>query len=191
MSIDSGRIVCTGCDYKTLEMYRPILIRYQTKNGKTIETGRAKGWCFGCASYSDIEQIDQVELREELVSKKRERLKTHYRQNKLSSGLLSIFRYRPEKRQLKSKLMRLDNEIDNLGEWLKILENRKSKARCLKCWSDRTAPLTFNTESNIVCNFRHECGGHLQIINDHSGPRFIFRVSTYVLSEEGEFLGRE
>jgi len=31
----------------------------------------------------------------------------------------------------------------------------------------------------------------LQIIQDHSGPRFIFRVSTYVLNEEGELLGEE
>jgi hypothetical protein len=92
---------------------------------------------------------------------------------------------------LQYQLEWLDKEIAELGELLEIAKNRESKARCLKCWSDRTAPLTFDSESNIAHDFQHECGGNLQIIHDHSGPRFHFFVSTYVLNEEGEFLGEE
>jgi len=191
MSIDSARIVCTGCDYETREVYRPIRIRYQTVNGRTVETGRAKGWCYNCASYSDIERMNQGELHDEMVSKERERLDARHRQDGLNRGFLSNFRHRPEKRQLQYQLECLDEEIAELGRLLEIAKSRKSKARCLKCWSDRTAPLTFDSESNIAYNFQHDCGGNLQIIHDHSGPRFNFRVSTYVLNEEGELLGEE
>jgi len=191
MSIDSARIVCTGCDYETREVYRPIRIRYQTVNGRTVETGRAKGWCYNCASYSDIERMNQGELHDEMVSKERERLDARHRQDGLNRGFLSNFRHRPEKRQLQYQLECLDEEIAELGRLLEIAKSRKSKARCLKCWSDRTAPLTFDSESNIAYNFQHDCGGNLQIIHDHSGPRFNFRVSIYVLNEEGELLGEE
>lgn len=191
MSIDSARIVCTGCDYEAHEVYRPIWIRYQTTNGRTIETGRTKGWCYDCASYSDIERINQGELHDELISKERKWLEAHHRQDVLNRGFLSNFRHRLEKRQLQHQLECLDEEIANLGGLLEIAKSRKSKARCLKCWSDRTAPLTFNSESNIAYDFQHECGGNLKIIHDHSGPRFNFRVTTYVLNEEGELLWDE
>lgn len=191
MSIDSAGIVCTGCDYETREVYRPIQIRYQTTNGRTVETGRAKGWCYDCASYSDIERMNQGKLHNDLVSKESERLEARHRQDELNRGLLSNFRHRSEKRQLQYQLEWLDKEIDELGGLLEIAKGRKSKARCLKCWSDRTAPLTFDSESNIAHDFQHECGGNLQIIHDHSGPRFNFRVSTYVLNQEGELLGEE
>lgn len=188
MSIDSARIVCTGCDYETLEVYRPIQIRYQTKNGRTVETGCAKGWCYNCASYSDIEGINPGELHDELVSLKCERLEACHIQDELNRGILANFLHRSEKRQLQDQLKRLDKAIANVVGLLEIAKSRKSKARCLKCWSDRTAPITFDSESNISYDFQHECGGNLQIIHDHTGPRFYFCVSTYVLNEEGEYI---
>ena len=42
MSIDSARIICTGCDYETSEVYRPIRILYLTSNGQTVATGRIR-----------------------------------------------------------------------------------------------------------------------------------------------------
>lgn len=191
MSIDSARIVCTGCDYETRELYMPIRIRYQTASGKNIETGRAKGWCYDCAGYSNIERMNQKEFDDKLVSKERERFEACNRQNELSRGFFSNFRQRAEKRQLQFQIERLDKEITELGGLIEIARRRKSKARCLKCWSDRTAPLTFSSEDNVAHDFQHECGGNLQVIYDHSGPRFHFRVSTYILNEEGEFIGVE
>ena len=82
MSIDSARVFCTGCDYETREVYRPVRIRYQMANGKTIETGRSKGWCFDCSGYSDIEKIDEENLREDLVSKERERREQEKKQSR-------------------------------------------------------------------------------------------------------------
>ena len=191
MSVNSARIICTGCDYEYREIYRPIRIRYHTKNGRAIETVRDKGWCYGCASYSDIEKLNQKKLHDELVLKERERLEARHRQHELNRGLLSNFMHRSEKGQLQCQLEWLDKQIAEIGALLEIAKRRKSKARCLKCWSERTDTLTFNAESNIAYDFKHECGGNLQIIHDHSGPRFNFRVSTYILNEEGAFLGKE
>jgi hypothetical protein len=191
MSNESAKIVCTGCDYETFEFYRPIQIRYQTTKGRTFETGRATGWCYNCASYSDIERMNQGELRDELVAKESKRLEASHRLDELNLGFLSIFRNRPEKRQLQSQIEWLDKEIAERGGLLEIATSRKSKARCLKCWSNRTTPLTFDSESNIAHDFQHECGGELQIIHDRSGARFTFGVSTYVLNEEGELLGED
>lgn len=191
MSIDSARIVCTGCDYETRELYRPIRIRYETSNGKSVETGRAKGWCFNCGGYSDIEKLDRGDLHTKLVSKESERRDASQRLDGINQGFLANLRNRSERRELQDQLERLDEEIAEVGGLLEIAKNRKSKPRCLKCWADKTAPLSFDSQDNVARGFVHECGGNLQIINDHSGPRFHFRVATYILNEEGELIGEE
>jgi|TARA_Y100001933_G_scaffold264530_1_gene330646 hypothetical protein len=191
MSIDSARVFCTGCDYETREVYRPVRIRYQMANGKTIETGRSKGWCFDCSGYSDIEKIDEENLREDLVSKERERREQRGRLLELDSGLLAGLRHRSERRRLKYSIERLDEDVAELAGLLEIAKGRKARARCLKCWSDRTAPLSFDSADDVAHDFRHECGGNLKIVHDHAGPRFHFAVATYVLNEEGELLGQE
>ena len=191
MSIDSARIVCTGCDYETREMYRPFRVRYQTSSGEIVETGRFKGWCYDCAGYSDIEKMNRSKLHDELDSKERRRLEARRRQRELHRGLFAKFRHRSEKRRLESKIQWLDKDIAELSALLEIAKRRKSNARCLTCWSERTAPVTFDPETNIAYDFTHECGGHLQIIHDQSGPRFYFRMVTFVLNEEGEFLREE
>lgn len=191
MSFDSARIVCTGCDYETLEPFRPILIRYKTARGKIIELGRTCGWCYDCARYSDIERMNQEELGNSLISEKQERFEVLYLLDQWDRGFLSNFRHQSEKRQLWLRFAYLNKEITKLGELIEIAKRRKSKARCLNCWSDRTVPLTFDSEDNIAHDFQHECGGNLKIIRDHSGPRFFFRLSTYMLNEEGELLGKE
>ena len=126
-----------------------------------------------------------------MISKERQQLETYQRRQDLNRGILSNFRHRTEKRQLQERLEWLDTEIAKLRDLLEIAKGRKSNARCLKCWSDKTVPLRFDSESNIASNFKHECGGNLRIVHDQSGPRFNFRVKTYILNEEGEFLGEE
>ena len=132
MSIDSARVFCTGCDYETREVYRPVRIRYQMANGKTIETGRSKGWCFDCSGYSDIEKIDEENLREDLVSKERERREQRGRLLELDSGLLAGLRHRSERRRLKYSIERLDEDVAELAGLLEIAKGRKARARCLK-----------------------------------------------------------
>ena len=191
MSINSARIVCTGCDYKTSEVYRPILIRYHRASGEPIETGRSKGWCFECAGYSDIEKMDQGELHDSLVSKERERLEVHARLAELERGLFSRFRHRRERERSQYELRRLEGGITELEILLEIARSRRAKARCLSCWSDKTFPISFSLDDDVANKFKHTCGGNLRIIRDRSGNRYHFRKKTYVLNEEGELLGEE
>lgn len=191
MSTDSARIVCTGCDYETHELYRPIRIRYKTSNGKSVETGRTKGWCYNCGGYSDIEDLNQGDLQITLVSMENDRRELSQRLDDLNRGFLAKLRRRSERGELQYQLEQLDNELAEVGGLLEITKHRKSKSRCLKCWSDSTARVSFDSEDGVAHDFVHDCGGNLQIINDHSGPRFHFRVATYILNEEGELIGKK
>lgn len=191
MSINSARIACTGCDYETSEVYRPILIRYQRASGEPIETGRSKGWCFECSGYSDIEKMDRGELHDSLVSKERERLEVHARLAELERSLFSRFRHRRERERSQYELGRLERGITELEILLEIAKSRRAKARCLSCWSDKTFPISFSSDDKVAHKFKHTCGGNLRIIHDRSGNRYHFRKKTYVLNEEGELLGEE
>lgn len=191
MSMPTAQIVCTGCDYEASELYRPVRICYQTASGKIVETVRTKGWCYGCAGYSDIEDMNQERFSSQLVEKEQERLEVRNRQEQLNHGFLSGFRHRSKREQLQFQLEYLDEEITKLGELIDIAKRRVSKARCLKCWSDRTVPLTFSSEEQIAYDFQHDCGGNLQKIDDPMGIRFHFRLAIYTLTEEGELLDKE
>lgn len=190
MSINSARVVCTGCNYETSEVYRPIIIRYQTTNGLTVEASRTKGWCYKCESYADIENINREEFQEKLISQKHERDQIHHLQEELSRSLFSKLLSRSKRRQLEFQLERLDESIRSLNKLIEIVSGRSSKARCLNCGSDKTALLTFNSESRVAKDFQHACGGNLRLIHDWQGARFHFKVSTYILNEEGEFIAR-
>lgn len=189
----SASIICTGCDYKTTVQYLPISIRYHTASGRSINTHREKGWCYFCGDYSDIESMNLKEFGEKLISTKQKRFEAQNSHDELSRDFFSFFRHFSEKRELQSKLAEYDEEIAKFGWLIEMMKRRKSKARCLKCWSDETAPLTFDSEDNVSHDFNHECGGNLKIIHHHSEStvRFFFSTTTYILNEDGKLLGKE
>lgn len=191
MSISSARIICTGCDYETREFYRPIRIRYKLESGNVVESRRATGWCFDCCGYSDIENLNQGELHTALAFEEHERLRTRQRLHAINRVFLSHLRHRTERAKLMFELRQLNDELSRISGMLKIAVSRESKAKCLKCWSNTTAPISFNSTDNVARDFVHECGGNLQIIRDSSGPRIRFRVTTLVLSEQGELLSSD
>ena len=188
MSIDSARVVCTGCSYETRELYRPVVLRYQTTPGSHVETVPAKGWCYDCAEYLYIENMHPAALRAQLDNAERSRQAVRRRQNELNGGFLSRFQNRSERQQLQYQLEEVDKQITKLTALLDIARGRTSNPRCLKCWSDHTALITFDLNRGIADDFQHECGGHLQIVHDQSGPRFHFRLTTYILTGEGELV---
>ena len=191
MSISSARVICTGCDYETREFYRPILIRYKLENGNVIESRRATGWCFDCRGYSDIENLNQGKLHTALAFEEHERLQTRQRLHAINRAFLATLRHRAERKQLMFELRQQDEELSHISGMLKLAMSRKSKAKCLKCGSNKTHSISFDSTDNVARNFVHECGGNLQIMRDSSGPRIRFRVTTLVLNEQGERLSSE
>ena len=79
MSVPAARICCAGCDFETREAYQPIMVVYRLDNGKEVKTSRSQGWCFDCAAYSHIENMDTEPLRWNLVRKERSRRERRYR----------------------------------------------------------------------------------------------------------------
>ena len=191
MSIDSSKIICTGCDYESRELYQPILIRYQTTKGAVIEGGQARGWCYQCAGYSSIESMDIRHFYDSLFQVESERLDLRLRLHRLNRGILPTLKCLAEKRRLRSKIDFQERSIAGLVGLIGIAKKRDSNARCLRCWSSRTVPVTFDPQDHVAYNFEHECGGHLKMIYGDSQLRVNFRISTYVLSEEGELLAKE
>src|SRR4029078_5313997 len=94
MSMPSARVRCTNCDYETREFRRQILITYMLPGGTTLECGRAKGWCYKCDSYRDIESADPVMLGRELEAGSRRAGALRADLAELSRGLLGRFRHR-------------------------------------------------------------------------------------------------
>lgn len=191
MSIDALKIVCTGCDYEGSEVFRPIRIIYEETSGKTIDSTSAKGWCYNCQSYTDIEKINYNELNDELCLKELQAVEIQKKIQLLKIGLFSIFKNIRDKRNAKLELQLLGNEIEHIKCLLKISETRKAGARCLKCWSDNTVPLHFDTESRLAYGFTHQCGGKLKIVSYDYEIRYHFKVTTYFLSVEGELIREE
>jgi hypothetical protein len=127
-------------------------------------------------------------LRAQLDNAERSRQAVRHREAELNGGFLSRFQNRSERQQLQYQREDVDKEITELTALLDIAQGRTANARCLKCWSDNTAPITFDQNGGIAHDFKHECGGHLQIVHDQSGPRFHFRLTTYILTGEGELV---
>lgn len=191
MSMNSARVVCTGCDYQTREMYRPIRVQYQTAEGNITETSCTKGWCYSCDGYSDIEHLNSAEFQQQHVAQEHERDEILVQLEQLSCGLFWRWRHRSARRQLKYELETLDKSIGTLRQLLEMLANRRAKARCLKCWSDKTVPISFKADNGLAEGFQHQCGGYLRLIQDWQGPRFNFGVTTYTLNPEGELISTE
>lgn len=188
MSVNSARVVCTGCDYQAIEVFRPILIQYHTAAGELIEASSTKGWCYCCDGYSDIEHLNCAEFQQQLVEKEEERDSVQVQLVQLSSSLFAKWWHRSTIRWLRRQLDTLNKGTSSLRQLIEIAGTRTAKARCLKCWSDKTAPISFNTDNADTNQFTHQCGGHLQLIHSWDSLRFHFKVTVYTLSEEGERL---
>ena len=186
MSMPSTKICCTGCDFETRELYSPIRIVYRWPSGKQLETGRQKGWCYHCDNYRDIENMDPERLASDRAEMERQRSGKRARFADLSKGFLAGIRNRSARRTLRHAIERLDEEIKETEELLDIATKRNSRSRCLTCWSEKTAPAAFDRNDDLTHDFKHACGGMLQIVRDPSNVRFHFALTTYVLNTDGE-----
>lgn len=191
MSMDAAKIICTGCSYQTFEPFRPLSLEYHTSDGHVIKSYRSKGWCYHCAGYADIEQLDPQNWSEQLAGTQNERQNAEQRLHAFSQGLLVKLWNWFEIREIQRELAALDHQIQQINDLFQLLKNRKAKARCLNCWSDNTTPLSFTKEERLTYNFQHDCGGRLKIIYDEPELRCFFFPATIVLNGEGELLREE
>ena len=120
MSLPLANIYCTGCDFETRDLYRPIRIVYRWASGKQLETGRQKGWCYHCDDYRDIENMDPERLASDRAEMERQRSEKRARFAELSKGFFAGIRNRSTRRTLRYAIEGLDEEMQETGELLDI-----------------------------------------------------------------------
>lgn len=189
MSFDVAQICCTGCDYETWEHHQPICLVYRLNDGKHVNGGISAGWCFNCDEYGDTENLDLDWMRQLLAATEREQSEYQARLDDLLKGTLRRLWSRSERRQTESKIERLNSEIGDIRLLFDIAKKRAGRARCLRCWSDHTTPLSFNAIDGLAHNFTHRCGGTLKVIHEEKDAlRVSFSVATYFLNADGQLL---
>jgi hypothetical protein len=189
MSIESQRVVCTGCDFETRELYRPIRVQYQLASGKVIEVGRRKGWCYTCDTLVEIEDMDPGEIQKRLDRKEAECATVRHALTKLKRGFLGRLKRFAAIRSKQYVLAYLTADAETLRDQLTIAVTRTSGPRCLACWGESTAPVTFSGPDNATKDFQHHCGGQLRKLRREDGEppqlRVHFATTTLVLDPEG------
>lgn len=191
MSIDSELIRCSGCDYETREVYRPIYLVYRDKEGREIPARRSRGWCYHCDTYQDKESIDPQPIKQNIQKLMPQRASLTIALQSLPGGWLAWFKKHHKKKNLKYQRSLIDEELSELYALEKLLEQRESAGRCLTCHSEDTAEIRFDHTDGMARNFRHICGGYLYIVPEEDDPspiRYNFRRSTMVLDPEGKLL---
>lgn len=115
MSINSVKILCSGCDYRADDYFRPVRIRYSTSIGGTVETGRARGWCFNCRKFSYIEDLDCEHLQRDLALKNRTLDETKQRLEETGQRMLSRIKYYDERRGLRGYQKQLGRDTRKIA----------------------------------------------------------------------------
>ena len=133
--------------------------------------------------------MDPERLRSDRVEMERQRREKRARFAELSQGFLAGIRNWSARQTLRYAIEGLDKEIMDIEELFDIATQRNSRSRCLACWSERTAPATFDRNDDLTHDFKHACGGMLQRVTDLNAAIWIhFVLTTYVLNTEGELV---
>jgi hypothetical protein len=188
MSLSAASICCTGCDYEVAELHHPIVLVYRLNSGKELKTGKSIGWCYSCDSYGYIEGLDVEGFQTDLNQYDENMTKYRNRLQNLSQGFLAGLRHKAQKRQVLEAISNVQGDIDKTKALVQLAEERESGQRCLKCWSEDTAPIVFDSSDNSSQNFKHRCGGRLIYIKGGVGVRVSFSTVEYVLDAEGNLI---
>lgn len=188
MSITSHLIECSNCEYRTTEIFAPILVEYVLPDGRRFTSKRGKGWCYNCDNYSDLEHIDNIK---DIMNEKDELYEVicdYEKQLNIikQSNILTRYLKRNEYRKLidikyysEQKMAELNIKVD----WIRM---RKSPPRCLKCHSTNTVPIHF--ENGISVDFKHKCGGMLYLKEHPNRLRFNVFESVIIVDVDGNLI---
>ena len=173
MSVASGYVACTGCDFKGVLQYRPIRVIYHFNDGTKVKSDREIGWCRQCKAISDIEsRTDPAPLQARLVELQAKAASLSHligrAFGKLTGGNDDVTK-----------------EIAVIQGQLRLARSQGNRARCLECGSEQTLPLAFD-QRGVWRGFVHDCGGSLFLEpSDPDAPRFAFSPETIDLDQDG------
>lgn len=182
------KIICTGCEYSAGEIPGSIRVLYQVGGGAFVESGYRCGWCFNCEKYSKIEDLETGDLRNEIQEKSDELSESMRQVSEIKRNIFSSVVNFKKSSRLARNIDRITIELDGLSKLLKVFNERKSKARCLCCFSENIAELEFDKKGHFAKNFKHTCGGTLMAAPNDFGAHFSVREQVVILSTEGELI---
>ncbi len=173
MSMSSGHVSCTGCDFKGVLQFRPISLVYHFNDGTSVKSHREIGWCKQCNCISDIEsKTDLAPLAARLAE-------LQSKDASLSHLIGRAFG------KLRGGTDEVKKELADIQGQLRLARSQGNRARCLECGSEHTLPISFN-DQGVWVGFVHECGGRLFLEpSDPDAPRFAFRPETIDLDQDG------
>lgn len=170
MSTRNTPICCTGCDFESMLVHRPISLVYQLPNGDEFIAGRRFGWCSSCNDIRSIEPdfSHYSNSSQRIADLNRIVSSTKFRTLKIFEQLLGS----PQSSE--------ETELHELKMGQKIANTRKSSPRCLSCESIEVVQVV-GASSHV-----HTCGGYLVIGPRLAGaPSFNYRHETIYLNYEG------
>ncbi len=194
MSVDSAKISCTGCSYQVYEHFQPIHLHYvptasdEPAQQDVIQSHCTTGWCYQCDGYRYIEDINPTQWQAQLRTIQQQQSAVTVELTQRQTGFLQRWWTRSRQRELREQAATLTADNARFNQLLLFFQARQSPARCLQCFSNQTAPISFDGEHRSSSNFVHRCGGRLQISFADFELRCLFRPKTYLLNKEGEQL---
>jgi hypothetical protein len=167
----SGIIRCSGCDFISRLVHRPVTLTYELLNGEKFKTGREFCWCSICGGIRDSEPNFSPYLNMDRhiadLQKKTEKLRVRASNfiDKLLGG---------------SAICEDESVLHALLLGRKIARARSSEPRCLSCGE---------TSIQGLNEYIHTCGGHLiREAPPDSHPRLNYAPETISLDYEGRKL---
>jgi hypothetical protein len=150
-----------------MEVFQPMRVAYRLETGEEIDGRTIGGWCNRCDGYQRIECLDVMKVKEELGDKQRRHRVRHFL----------------------AKVLGINDapEVQELQGLLNVLKKRTAQPRCLRCWSEDTAPLVVDGRP-----LKHKCGGNLEF-GPQAGVRFNFGrdIQWFILNSEGQLLDEQ
>lgn len=170
MSIDSGMISCSGCDFEFSLHYRPVSCHYHLQNGEVVQLYSQIGWCYTCDGVRNLEMLPSMhDVHAQITSLLDEK-------SRMRPGVWDRIITGPKSQ----RRVEIDDEVRSLQAQVSAFEHRVSGPRCLDCGSTEI--------SAGLANHEHSCGGRFSVNSHPDGIRFSFREKVIHLNAEGLLL---
>lgn len=162
MSFPITEVRCTGCSFSGVMTPRPVVVKYQLPDGRTVNGGRRFVICFNCDAITEAEMLPSlgdIELEERSTAPN------------LFTRLLSWLSYS------RRKPAETHGDLQATRDFLKL---RRGAPRCLRCggtnWQKR----------DFTAGVIHSCGGRLhELPSDENALQFHYASTTILLDVEG------
>lgn len=145
MSFPSYLYKCCRCNRSYTSDDLAGRFEYQVSDGSQFPLQQTGGWCYDCDDHVPIEDLRTEELLQE-ISAVRE---SFSKKTGLFTSISSSHKHEMEL---------LTDQLSRLEGHLRLIERRKTPAKCLMCGSGEISP---TSEVGMVC-YDPECGGTLE-----------------------------